>query len=105
MENPNITYLDAIAGDDANFRKRFISILKDEFPQEFLEYKIRFEEKKFKETADVVHKIKHKLNICGMEDGYHFAVKYEEELRKEIGKSHSEFLSFLIVVDEFIKTL
>ena len=45
MESPNISYLDAIAGDDQEFKKRFIDILKLEFPQEFLEYQTNFEGK------------------------------------------------------------
>jgi len=105
MEGPNISYLDSIAGDDNEFRKRFIDILKAEFPQEFDEYQSSFGAKNFAATANIVHKIKHKLNICGMQDGYHFAVKYEEELRNEIDRSHAEFISFLEVVDEFIKQL
>ena len=40
-----------------------------------------------------------------MENGYHLAVKYEEELRNEIDKSHQEFTTFLEVVDKFIKEL
>lgn len=105
MESPNISYLDAIAGDDQAFRDRFIQILKTEFPQELKEYHTNIEDKDYEATANIVHKIKHKLNICGVEDGYNFAVRYEEELRNKIDSSHFEFIEFLQVVDNFIKQL
>ncbi len=105
MDVPNTTYLDSIAGNDEMFRNRFISILKTEFPQEFEEYRLKHDARSFEETANIVHKIKHKLNICGMQDAYRLAVDYEEELKKERDEHHKEFLSLLTVVDEFIKNL
>lgn len=105
MKPPNITYLNSIADGDEKFRIRFINILKTEFPQEVEAYLAMYGEKQYDNAADIVHKIKHKFNICGMIDGYQLAVKYEEELRKGTKNNHPDFFSFLKVADRFIKTL
>ncbi len=105
METPNTLYIDSVAGNDESFRLKFIEILKNEYPDEFQHYRNMYDDKNFKETASIVHKLKHKLNICGMQEAYKLAVKYEEELKVESDRFHEEFLGVLKEVDEFIKKL
>ena len=76
-----------------------------EFPQEKQDYINRFTTKSHEDAASIVHKLKHKLNICGMQDAYRLAVRYEEELKQSATNSHREFLRVLEQVDEFIKQL
>lgn len=105
METPNTSYIDTVAGDDNEFRLKFIDILKKEYPEELERYEDMYAEKDFIETASIVHKLKHKLNVCGMQEGYRLAVKYEEELKLESDRFHEEFLGVLQEVDKFIKEL
>lgn len=105
METPNTTYIDSVAGNDESFRSKFIDILKKEYPEEYAHYQNVYAEKDFRETASIVHKLKHKLNVCGMQEGYRLAVKYEEELKLESDRFHEEFFKVLQEVDKFIKEL
>ncbi|NKI30721.1 Hpt domain-containing protein [Croceivirga thetidis] len=105
METPNTSYIDSVAGNDETFRLKFIEILKKEYPGEFQHYINKYEERDFPQTASIVHKLKHKLNVCGMQEGYKLAVKYEEELKVESDRFHEQFLEVLKEVDQFIKDL
>lgn len=105
METPNTTYIDSVAGNDESFRSKFIEILKMEYPGEFDHYKKVYANKDYQETASIVHKLKHKLNVCGMQESYKLAVKYEEELKLESDRFHEDFLRVLQEVDKFIKEL
>ncbi|TKD66563.1 Hpt domain-containing protein [Flavobacterium sp. ASW18X] len=105
MEQPNIKYIEDVAGSDADFKANFIQILKMEFPDEFVHYKNMYAAKNHIETAAIVHKLKHKLNIVGLQDGYRMAVTYEEELKKGKDAMHTDFLPILEVAGAFISTL
>ena len=80
IEQPNLNYVDELAGDDVAFRGQFIDIIKTEFPLEKEEYFGHVTNTRFKETAEIVHKLKHKFNILGMQESYKLAVAYEMEL-------------------------
>ena len=77
IEQPNLNYVDELAGDDVAFRGQFIDIIKTEFPLEKEEYFGHVTNTRFKETAEIVHKLKHKFNILGMQESYKLAVAYE----------------------------
>ena len=62
IEQPNLNYVDELAGDDVAFRGQFIDIIKTEFPLEKEEYFGHVTNTRFKETAEIVHKLKHKFN-------------------------------------------
>ncbi|MDO1514140.1 Hpt domain-containing protein [Maribacter confluentis] len=105
IERPNLKYVDELAGDDIAFRNQFIEIIKDEFPIEKKEYLDHIAQNKLKETAEMVHKLKHKFNILGMEKSYQLAVDYEKELL--MGKTNSEpkFMTVLDTIESYIKTI
>ncbi len=102
---PNLDYLDKLAGDDIVFRNRFIAILKEEFPLEKEEYLDHLANDRTKETAAIVHKIKHKFNILGLEVGYHLAVAYEGELLIGQKESENDFKEVLGLVEGYLKTI
>jgi len=104
-EEPNIAYIDEIAGDDIAFKKRFIDIVKLEFPEEKQEYLDCYTQKRHIDTAAIVHKLKHKFNILGMHQGYKLAVVYEEELKLEKTNLHASFLQVLEAIEIYIKDL
>ncbi|WP_405409830.1 Hpt domain-containing protein [Maribacter sp. Asnod1-A12] len=105
IEQPNLHYVDELAGDDVEFRGQFIEIIKNEFPLEKEEYIGHISNARFKETAEIVHKLKHKFNILGMQNSYKLAVAYEMELLEGKHDSKSEFNEVLDTIEEYIKTI
>ena len=104
-EQPNLLYLKKLAGDDKAFEEKFIAIIKEEFPLEQKEYLSYVENKRYKETSEIVHKLKHKLNILGLENSYRLAVQYEEDLLNSNFKLDQKFKTILKTIEDFIKTI
>ena len=102
---PNITYIKKLSGEDTFFEKKFIKILKDEFPEERGVYEKAYESKDHAAVAEIVHKLKHKFNILGMHKAYELAVSYEEEVKKENYGHSLQFSIVLDVVESFLKTI
>ena len=105
IEQPNLNYVNELAGDDIEFRNKFITIIKDEFPLEKEEYHGHVANKRIKATAEIVHKLKHKFNILGMEKSYKIAVDYEMELLAGKNNSETSFKEILENIDTYIKTI
>ncbi|MDF4221825.1 MULTISPECIES: Hpt domain-containing protein [Maribacter] len=105
IEQPNLSYIDELAGDDEGFRGQFIDVVKSEFPLEKDEYFGHIDNSRFKETAEIVHKLKHKFNILGMHDSYKLAVTYEMELLEGKYESKTKFDNVLATIEEYIKTI
>lgn len=105
METPNTNYIKQLAGDDVEFEKQFIDILKTEFPAESEEYIDTLNKADYEETAQIVHKIKHKFNILGLEKSYQLAQDYEADLLKKKTDRHSEFKEILDMVGTYINTI
>ncbi|MGB5943619.1 MAG: Hpt domain-containing protein [Leeuwenhoekiella sp.] len=104
-ETPNITYIQKLAGSDIAFQNEFIDIIKNEFPEEQITYHNLLNEEKWKETADIVHKIKHKFNILSMHKAYVLGANYEMELRDGITDKQTEFEQALQQITAFLKTI
>lgn len=105
VQEPNLNYINELAGDDAEFKQKFITVLKEEIPIEKQEYLNFIQNNNFKETAECVHKLKHKLNILGLTDDYKFAVTYEEELKKNNSSKKDKFLIILEKIELYIKNI
>lgn len=95
MEAPNFNYIDDLAGGDMEFKDKLLSLIKKELPGEIDLYVKTISEKDFKRSAEVVHKIKHKITILGLENTYTLAAKYEEELKEGNSGFHEEFYKIL----------
>ena len=104
-ERPNLLYIKKLAGEDKAFEEKFIAIIKAEFPLEQKEYLSYVESKRYKETSEIVHKLKHKLNILGLEKSYKLAVQYEEDLNNANTKLENDFKIILKNIEDFIKTI
>lgn len=104
-QQPNLDYIKELSGDDKSFENKFILVLKEEIPIEKQEYLDGILSGNFKETADIVHKLKHKLNILGLSDAYTLAVQFEEELKEEDNSLKDEFLVILNTIEDYIKKL
>ncbi len=102
MEQPNLLYIDNLSGSDEAFKEKLIGIIKMEFPNEREVYFKNIESKKFKEAAENVHKLKHKISILGLEKSYEVAANFENNLIKnsEVGKV--DFENILTVITNFL---
>ncbi len=101
-EVPNLNYIKEIAGGNEEFEKKFLGIIQTEFPKEKEDYLRHLEDGALEESAKVVHKIKHKLGILGLTEGYKMAIKYEEDLKSGKTLLMDEFSGSLATVENFI---
>ena len=83
MDTPNFKYIQELSEGDDAFEKQLISILKKELPQEIMDYKNYSQLSDYKQMAASVHKLKHKISILGLEEGYEIASSFEENLKKK----------------------
>lgn len=104
-EKPNLTYIDNLAGDDQEFKAKFIEIIKQEFPVEVETYIGHIKSDEPRAAAEIVHKLKHKFNILSMENAYRFSVNYEEDLRRGSMKMNAHFLNILQNITSYLKTI
>ncbi len=95
METPNLNYIKELSGGDLAFEESILSVLKKEFPEECLLFKKNIHAKNYEESANNVHKIKHKISILGMSKSLKIASAFENELRKGETKLNSDFLKIL----------
>jgi len=70
MEEPNLSYIKNIAEDDLDFEKILLMVLKEEFYEEQASYRNNFSDNNLKETSLIVHKLKHKIGLLGLEKSY-----------------------------------
>lgn len=100
-----MVYIDKLSNGDRQFKARFLNVIKEEFPIEMEIYMQNVRDKKYRETAFMVHKLKHKLNIFGLEKSYALAVQYEELLLKNNNSLEKEFKEILQEITEYLKNL
>lgn len=106
MEQPNLSYIDTLSGGDEAFKEKLISIIKIEFPEEKAVYFNNIENQNFKEAAENVHKLKHKISILGLEKSYVIAADFENDLKDnndDAGKE--EFKNILQKMTDFLATI
>ena len=104
-EKPNLNYLKEISGGDLEFEEKLLIIVKKELPEEINTYKKFLNENNFKQAAELVHKIKHKISILGLEKSYQVAIDYEEDLKQDNLNLKLEFEEILNSMICFIKTV
>jgi hypothetical protein len=105
MEIPNMNYINELSGDDLEFKGTFINILKTEFPIEKLEYLDNIDHNRTDAASQNVHKLKHKMNILGLEESYRLAVIFEEELRLGNNRLKDEFWKIMNIIEDYLKTI
>ena len=95
MEQPNLSIIKEISGNDIEFENSILEIIKLEFPDEVKLYKANFEEEKYIEASNNVHKIKHKISLLGLKNGLETASAFEIELKEGKTALHHNFLEIL----------
>ena len=105
MEQPNLNYINDLAGDDDAFREKLVSTIKDELPAEITVYLQALNIKDYKAAAGHVHKLKHKISILGLEKSYYLAEQYEDHLKNNTTEEAEEFAVLLKNMQDFVATL
>ena len=105
MESPKLDYIKEISGGDLKFEQEIVKVMKEEFPQEKENYFTSLEKGDEKSIAEIVHKIKHKFSILGLEKGYETAMEYEENLKKGDYSLKEDFERNLEVVTSYLAQL
>ena len=105
LESPNLSYIKELADGDTEFEENLISILKKELPKEKEAFIKSVRAKNYQNSAELVHKIKHKISILGLEKSYEFSISFEEELKNDNPKHYESFLSILQNMEEFLTTI
>lgn len=105
MDKPNMNYIEQLAGGDKEFEQQLITILKEELPKEIEVYLKSIAAQDFEEAGQIVHKLKHKFNILGMENSYTLSVKFEDELKNNNMDRNIEFIKVLDMMGTYIKKI
>lgn len=105
MEQPNLNYLYKLSGGDTAFEAQLITVLKKEFPLEKKQFQKSIEANKLNETAEIVHKLKHKFSILGLEKGYQIATEYENNLNNNNKELTLEFSNMLHIITNYLNEL
>lgn len=95
METPNLNYLKDIAVGDVAFEENILNLLKNEFPKDFALFNENFNEKRYKEAAQNVHKIKLKISMLGLKEGLEIASNFEKDLKLNDIKLSQDFINVL----------
>jgi hypothetical protein len=94
-----------MSGGDMIFQQKLIDVIKKEFPVEKQVYFENINKKNYKEAANNVHKLKHKISILGLEKSYELAVNYENYLIEKRTDGRENFETILQIMTDFLKTL
>lgn len=104
MNGPNLSKVNEIADNDIEFRDKLLAIMQREF---FVEKKIflkAFHQKNNLESAAIVHKLKHKINLLSLEDGYRLATSFENQLLENNTILFHDFEIILKEIEKFLKS-
>ncbi|SIS81464.1 hypothetical protein SAMN05421766_104109 [Zobellia uliginosa] len=106
LERPSLNYVENLIGArDLDFEQKFISLLKSEFSWDLGKYLYHIKLGEPRAAAEIVHKLKYKISILGMEKTFLFAEEHKERLHsgdtvfdddfKEVLKKINVFLEFI----------
>jgi HPt (histidine-containing phosphotransfer) domain-containing protein len=105
MEQPNLNYINELSGDNLEFKKKIISILKKELSDEIEVYVEELKNANYFLAAQSVHKLKHKISILSLEKSYYIAEEYENNLKNNSTKLDVDFQNILKTIQEFVTGL
>ena len=105
MEKPNLNYINSMAREDDSIKIIFIDVIKTQFPEEKQDYYESFSKNDFKKIKDNVHRLKHKISILGLENGYKNANAYEHNLRLNFKDKSKIFHKTLVIISDYLKII
>lgn len=102
---PNLNYIKQLANGNEAFESRILGVVKRELPEEIANFRRSLDSSDYSQAAMLVHKIKHKVSLLGIEDGFELTTNFEDELR-EGGKSlHGDFEALLKIMTTFLNSI
>lgn len=104
-EQANINYILELAAGSKEFEQKLIQIIKNEFPEEKSIFLDNYQNQRYIQTAENVHKLKNKIGMMGLENGYQVAIDFEKELRKNKSSLFPKFMLTLDTIEAFLETL
>ncbi|WP_435416649.1 Hpt domain-containing protein [Polaribacter aestuariivivens] len=104
METPNLNYVREISGGDKDFEASVLSILKAEFPLEFLAIKKNFENNNYEQVSFDIHKIKHKISMLGMKKSFELASELERNIKNGDLEQYNKFVDVLNRINVYLNT-
>ena len=102
MERPNLSYIKELAQGDTAFEEQLLHVIRTEFPVELKEYQIQMKAGNMQKAAEIVHKIKHKISIFGMEESHGVASTFENNLRDGNRSLQNDFEAILKAITEYL---
>jgi len=109
MDKPNLNYINSLSGNDDVFKQTIINTLKKELPKEIGEYYGQMESGSFLKASEIIHKIKHKIGIMGMEKSYYIVEEFECSLKNQSADFNAElkvaFDQILCTMQDFADSL
>jgi HPt (histidine-containing phosphotransfer) domain-containing protein len=105
MEQPNLDYINDLAGDDEAFRAKLVATIKAELPGEIEAYETSYNSADYKAAVGHVHKLKHKISILGLEKSYYLAADFEDELKNNKTSLATDFERVLHTIKDFAASL
>jgi HPt (histidine-containing phosphotransfer) domain-containing protein len=105
MEQANSEYIDQLSGDNVEFRKKIIEILKRELPEEVGTYFDQIQNYNYLMAAESVHKLKHKISILGLNKSYYIAEKFEDNLKDNSTELQSDFDAIIKIMQDYVDKL
>lgn len=101
-EVPNLSYIQALAKNDLDFKFQFITRLKEEYAVDSLAYLYHMEVNEPRAASEIVNKLKYTLSFLSMSEAYKFAERHQENLRMANTNLHPQFKKILVTVHTFL---
>lgn len=105
QEQATLNYIKQIAGNDSVYQAQLLGIIKAEFPEEKAQFLDFYNAQDYVQSAEMVHKLKHKINIFGLEKSYIIAKDFENQLRDNNNQLFSKFLTILEHIETYLDSL
>ncbi len=81
MTEPNYSTIRKMSQGDREFEMKILSVASQELTEEVREFSRAMKETDYAQAAQLVHKIKHKVSLLGMEKSYEITQEFEEQLK------------------------
>jgi hypothetical protein len=101
-EVPNLDYICKLSAGDGTVKNKLINILKEEFPQDVINYYRKINNHELIEASQNVHKIKHKIMILGLVEDYNLSIKHELSLKENNIFFKEDFEIILKKISDYI---
>ncbi|MEL1239920.1 Hpt domain-containing protein [Flavobacterium flavipallidum] len=105
MEQPNFSYINSFSGGDKEFEKKIFEVIKAEFPIEKAKYFDNIASNNFELASNDVHKMRHKISLLGLEEGFNLATQHESNLQADNKNLHEKYSEILSVMGRFLDAL